>query len=97
MERDYCGLRKQRLIVEHNTSLVYLGVRRMYVPMVARPYIGEILPTLRKTLYNQSINQSAFHSPIVISGIYSRPKSFFFLTLISRDLRQSETRESRNI
>ena len=54
MERYYCGLIKQRLIIEQNTPRVYLGVRRMHIPMVAHPYIDEILAT--NHLINKSIN-----------------------------------------
>ena len=81
----------------------------MHIPMVARPYIDEILAT--NHLINQSINLSvclsvclsvslsvsAFHLPIAISGIYSPPRCYFCVTLTSRDLRQSETRDARNI
>ena len=57
----------------------------MHIPMVARPYIDEILAT--NHLINQSINLSvclsvslsvsAFHLPIAISGIYSPPRFYF--------------------
>ena len=77
----------------------------MHIPMVARPYIDEILAT--NHLINQSINWSvclsvslsvsAFHLPIAISGIYSPPRFYFYVTLTSRDLRQSEMRDARNI